>query len=491
MPALIGGFGNFLLPLGLGGPDMAFPRLNNISYLLLIPSIVLFLFAGGIENGVGTGWTLNMEYSYPYECMELWGIKLFSMREYPQKNEIRYSWLPNKSYVRTLMTGGQYAWVAKRNFVIHQRLNKEYLVKNEKEWFEQTTLQNNFIFKEKKGEAMLHPQYITGLSDGESTFSLKMIRRSSNRTGWYLQPIFRIELHCKDALILEKVHSFFGVGNLRIQKNKGRNSVAIYCVESIKDLNNVIIPHFDKFPLLTQKRADFELLKKIVLLMHNKEHLTNEGLKQIVSIRASLNKGLPPLLIRHFPETVSCERPKVEVPKTLDPFWFLGFVEGEGCFNVKINKLATNKSIISLRFVLSQHSRDRLLLNSLIQYLGCGRLEETPVIARLVINKFEDIHQKVLPFFTKHTLIGVKNQDFSDWYKVAELMKNKIHLTKEGIDEINSIKVRMNSGRDDSGVSNTDVISPLSDDTSNPAKLTESISETVEASEYSTNDGRK
>jgi len=58
MPALIGGFGNFLLPLGLGGPDMGFPRLNNISYLLLIPSIVLFLFAGGIENGVGTGWTL-------------------------------------------------------------------------------------------------------------------------------------------------------------------------------------------------------------------------------------------------------------------------------------------------------------------------------------------------------------------------------------------------------------------------------------------------
>nr|AGN49004.1 cytochrome c oxidase subunit 1 [Botrytis cinerea B05.10] len=56
---------NFLLPLLVGGPDMAFPRLNNISFWLLPPSLILFLFASGIENGAGTGWTLN---GYQYNC---------------------------------------------------------------------------------------------------------------------------------------------------------------------------------------------------------------------------------------------------------------------------------------------------------------------------------------------------------------------------------------------------------------------------------------
>ena len=127
-------------------------------------------------------------------------------------------------------------------------------------------------------------------------------------------------------------------------------------------------------------------------MIYNKEHLNTAGLRKIISLRASLNTGLTPVLREHFPDVVPCVRPKVEVASTFDPYWLLGFVEGEGCFYIKIDKRSSLKNpIVTLNFTLSQHSRDRLLFLSLIQYLGCGRLEETSIIARLVIIRFDDI----------------------------------------------------------------------------------------------------
>lgn len=58
MPALIGGFGNWLFPIFLGASDMAFPRLNNVSFWLLVPSVFLLIYSSFIEFGAGTGWTL-------------------------------------------------------------------------------------------------------------------------------------------------------------------------------------------------------------------------------------------------------------------------------------------------------------------------------------------------------------------------------------------------------------------------------------------------
>jgi heme/copper-type cytochrome/quinol oxidase subunit 1 len=58
MPILIGGFGNLFVPLMIGSPDMAFPRINNISFWLLPTSFLLLIESVLCEAGVGTGWSI-------------------------------------------------------------------------------------------------------------------------------------------------------------------------------------------------------------------------------------------------------------------------------------------------------------------------------------------------------------------------------------------------------------------------------------------------
>lgn len=58
IPFIIGGFGNFLVPLILGSPDIAYPRINNIRFWLLPPSLTLLILRRFINTGVGTGWTI-------------------------------------------------------------------------------------------------------------------------------------------------------------------------------------------------------------------------------------------------------------------------------------------------------------------------------------------------------------------------------------------------------------------------------------------------
>jgi flagellar basal body P-ring protein FlgI len=72
--------------------------------------------------------------------------------------------------------------------------------------------------------------------------------------------------------------------------------------------------------LLTQKAEDFRLFKKIVELINNQVHNTIKGLRDIINIKASLNKGLSDILLSEFDNIVPIKREGVLTKKIPDPY---------------------------------------------------------------------------------------------------------------------------------------------------------------------------
>ena len=237
-------------------------------------------------------------------------------------------------------------------------------------------------------------------------------KNPKNRTGWLVVVIFSIALHERDMRILEDLQAYFdGAGSIR--KN-GKVTFKLR-IESLELISNLIIPHFDKYPLVTQKLADYLLFKTVVEMMKAKEHLTDAGIKKIVAIKASMNNGLSAELYAAFPNLNPVTRPLVEDKKVPHEQWIAGFTSGEGCYKVIVAKTPNTKVgfRVLLGFQITQHTRDEKLMTSLITYFGCGIIEKDPRGPSLYysVYKFSENYEKIIPFFKKHKIVGIKSED--------------------------------------------------------------------------------
>jgi hypothetical protein len=167
---------------------------------------------------------------------------------------------------------------------------------------------------EKVKSINLDPFFVTGFSDAECSFVVGIYKNSDYKTSRQVYSVFEIGLSIRDLALLKQIQSFFGCGKIRLRKD-----CAVFFVKSQNDLINIIIPHFVKYPLLTQKRADFELFKQIVEMMIRKEHLTLDGLRKIVSIKASLNQGVSGELKKAFADITPVPRSIIPLMPVPDP----------------------------------------------------------------------------------------------------------------------------------------------------------------------------
>jgi LAGLIDADG endonuclease len=133
----------------------------------------------------------------------------------------------------------------------------------------------------------------------------------------------------------------------------------------------------------------------------------------------------------------------------LEAQWVVGFVDGEGCFFVGINKHPEMTSGFQVlpEFTVVQHQRDVQLLHALKEFFGCG-VVRTNHGGRMAyrVRSLDHLNEKIIPFFDKHPLKSKKRVDFVKFRKILQLLTMGGHLTSEGIEKIREIASTMNTG---------------------------------------------
>ena len=133
-------------------------------------------------------------------------------------------------------------------------------------------LKNKRTFSTVNIQPKLNPWFVTGFSDAESSFIIRISKNTKNKRtkiGWIVSSNFQITLHQRDLSLLLMLQQFFGgIGKINIDP---KHESSKYTIIKLNDLKNVIIPHFEKYPLLTQKYADFFLFQRVVEIISNKK----------------------------------------------------------------------------------------------------------------------------------------------------------------------------------------------------------------------------
>ena len=135
----------------------------------------------------------------------------------------------------------------------------------------------------------LSPEWIVGFIDGEGCFHIGISKHSDLRSGYQVLPELTVVQHQRDLDLLYELRSKMNCGVVR------RNHGDRFCwrVRSLKNLTEIIIPFFDKYPLKSKKSIEFIKFRKVVMMMQEGKHLSEEGFAEITKIASEMNRAQP------------------------------------------------------------------------------------------------------------------------------------------------------------------------------------------------------
>ena len=128
--------------------------------------------------------------------------------------------------------------------------------------------------------------YISGYVDGEGCFTVSIAPRATLLLGWEVRPGFSVSQNGDRAEVLHAIQSYFGCGSIRPDRS---DKTLKWETRRLEDILDRVVPHFERFPLLSGKRYDFERFASICRLMAGGAHLRRDGLGEIVELASGMN----------------------------------------------------------------------------------------------------------------------------------------------------------------------------------------------------------
>lgn len=151
----------------------------------------------------------------------------------------------------------------------------------------------NKIAPDNQQERLITIGWIIGFTDGEGCFTVSLIKNPTTRTGHQIFPEFVVTQGEKSISVLKKMQKFFNCGKIFVNRrhDNHKENLHRYCVRSIKDLNEKIIPFFIENELRTDKKRDFKNFAIILNMMKKKKHLSKKGCNTIKQIIGKMNRS--------------------------------------------------------------------------------------------------------------------------------------------------------------------------------------------------------
>ena len=112
--------------------------------------------------------------------------------------------------------------------------------------------------------------YVSGYADGEGCFTVSISPRATLKVGWEVRPSFSVSQNGDRAEVLYAIQQLLGCGSIRPDRS---DMTLKWETRRLEDLLDRVIPHFERYPLLSSKRYDFDRFASICRLMAGGAHL--------------------------------------------------------------------------------------------------------------------------------------------------------------------------------------------------------------------------